>query len=402
MWSRKRLDIGWKDLLAGVFHVCFPPVPASVCRRVEALWPAAEQTLACLSVRSGLDLLLGALVLPRGSEVLVSAITIPDVIRIVEHHGLVPAPVDLAPEATAPSIDQWRRAINPATKAILVAHLFGGRVDMEPILDLAQRHGLLVFEDCAQAFAGTTYQGHPRADASMFSFGVIKSSTALGGAVLRVRDESVLERMRQRQTTYPLQSRWRYLQRLIKYAGMKLLACRPICGAFAHACRAIGFDYDRWVNRAARGFPGDALLTQIRRQPSAPLLAVLERRLRNYNVRRWQRHTEKGRTLANLLKKSVSCPGADTVPHTYWVFPVVVDAPKCLMEHLVRAGFDATQGQSLCVVPPPGDRPSSRAVVAEQLLANIIFLPFYPELTATESKRIAEIVLAGTNHKQPA
>ena len=123
MWSRKRLDIGWKDLLAGVFHVCFPPAPASVCRRVEALWPTAEQTLACLSVRSGLDLLLGALVLPRGSEVLVSAITIPDVIRIVEHHGLVPTPVDLAPEAMAPRIEQWRRAINPATKAILLVSI---------------------------------------------------------------------------------------------------------------------------------------------------------------------------------------------------------------------------------------------------------------------------------------
>ena len=68
---------------------------------------------------------------------------------------------------------------------------------------------------------------------------------------------------------------------------------------------------------------------------------------------------------------------------------------------VVRAGFDATQGQSMCVVPPPGDRPSSKAVVSEKLLANILFLPFYPELTPTESQRMAEVVLAGTNHSCP-
>ncbi len=401
MWSRKRLDIGWIDLLAGVFRVVFPPSPASVCRRLEALWPSADQTLVCLSVRSGFDLLLEVLDLPRGSEVLVSAITIPDMIRIIEHHGLVPVPVDLAPESMAPSVEQWRRAIAPATKAILVAHLFGGRVDMKPILDVAGRHGLLVFEDCAQAFAGTNYQGDPRADASMFSFGVIKISTALGGAIIRVRDGNLLEKMRRRQATYPFQPRRHYFQRLLKYTAMKLLACRPICGAFTRVCRAIGFDYDRWVNRAARGFPGDALMAQIRRQPSAPLLAVLDRRLRSYNRLRWQRHAEKGRKLTNLLKQSVSCPGADMTPHTYWVFPVAVDDPKRLMEDLVRAGFDATQGQSMCVVPPPSDRPSSRAGVAEQLLPNIIFLPFYPELTEPESRRMAEVVLAGTNHQSP-
>ncbi len=400
MWSRKRIDIGWSDLLTGVFRVCFPPPAASAARRVEELWPAAEQTLACLSVRSGFDLLLGALELPRGSEVLVSALTIPDMVRIVEHHGLVPVPVDLAPEATAPKIDEWRRAVGPNTKALLAAHLFGARLDVTPIIEYARRHGLLVFEDCAQAFAGTGYQGHPQADASMFSFGVIKSSTALGGAVLRVRDKSVLERMRQRQVAFPLQSRSHYLRRLLKYSGMKLLTCRPVCGAFAHACRAIGFDYDRWINHAARGFPGDDFLAQIRRQPSGPLMAVLERRLKNYNLRRWQRHAEKGKQLAELLRRRVSCPGADTRPHTYWVFPLVVDDPKELMERLVGEGFDTTQGQSMCVVQPPTDRPQSRAGAAERLLKNVVFLPFYPELTSAESKRMAEVVLNGANRRR--
>ncbi|MGA7698517.1 MAG: DegT/DnrJ/EryC1/StrS family aminotransferase [Thermoguttaceae bacterium] len=401
MWSRKRLDIGWSDLLFGAGRVFVPPDRASVSRRVESLWPAAGNTLACLSVRSGFDLFLAALDLLRGSEVLVSAITIPDMIRIIEHHGLVAVPVDLDPQRMAPTAEQWRQAITPATKMILVAHLFGGRIEMGPILELARRHKLLVVEDCAQAFAGTQYEGDPQADASMFSFGTIKNSTALGGAILRVRDGEVLARMRIAQEAYPLQPRWPYFKRLAKYAMLKGLAARPICASFVHVCRALGCDYDRKVNAAARGFPGDDFFAQIRHRPSSSLLAVLERRLKRRDADRCERHAAKGMALAEELRDAMPCPGAAVAPHTYWVFPVIVGQPAELMEHLTRAGFDATQGQSLCVVAPPPDRAAQKATAAEDLLANVVFLPFYPELPPAEARRLADTVLAFYASKPP-
>ena len=142
--------MGWPDVLFGICRVCFPFKQAGIERFAQGIYADPEHILACLSVRSGFDLLLGALKLPRGSEVLVSAITIPDMIRIIEHHGLLPVPVDLDPQQVAPGIENWRRALTPATRAILVAHLFGGRVAMEPILDLAAQKKLLVIEDCAK------------------------------------------------------------------------------------------------------------------------------------------------------------------------------------------------------------------------------------------------------------
>jgi dTDP-4-amino-4,6-dideoxygalactose transaminase len=251
----------------------------------------------------------------------------------------------------------------------------------------------LVIEDCAQAFGGTEYQGHPDADASMFSFGVIKAGTALGGAVLRIRDGGLLRRMRATQAAYPVESRWRYLKRLAKAAALKALGYGPLCSFFVYVCRTIGWDYDQWVNRAARGFPGDGLFAQLRRQPSASLLAVLHRRLRNHDPCRAERHAAKGRALASALRESVTCPGATVVPHTYWVFPVLVEEPKRLIERLARAGYDTTQGQSLCVVHAPKDRPGQSPVVAEGILAKAVFLPFYPELPHRESQRMAEVVL---------
>lgn len=235
----------------------------------------------------------------------------------------------------------------------------------------------------------------------MFSFGSIKSSTALGGAILRVRNRELLARMRSAQAAYPVQPRWLYLKRLAKYAMLKALACRPICGLFVRICRAIGCDYDRMVNRAARGFPGNDFFEQIRRQPSAPLLAMLERRLRRRDCRRSERHIAKGTALAASLRDTVSCPGAAVVPHTYWVFPILVEQPGQMLEHLTRAGFDATQGQSLCVVHSPADRLGQRATAAENLLAKVIFLPFYPEMPASQSQRMVMAVLAFQPSKPP-
>ncbi|MCE5267806.1 MAG: aminotransferase class I/II-fold pyridoxal phosphate-dependent enzyme, partial [Planctomycetaceae bacterium] len=365
-------------------------------RRVASLWPAPDQAICCLSVRSGFDLLLETLALPRGSEVLVSAITIPDMVRIIEERGLVPVPVELVPTKMAPDMEHWKAAVTPATKAILIAHLFGGQVKMEPVLEFAREHGLLVIEDCAQAFAGTSFQGHKEAVASMFSFGVIKSSTALGGAVLQVRDRQLLQRMRERQAAWPTQSRWRYLKRLAKYATFKQLTRRPICGAIAWCCRALGKDYDRWINGAARGFPGADFFRQIRHRPSSPLLTVLARRFESYSTRRWERHSEKGRSLTRtLLGRGISSPGSAMSPNTYWVFPVTVDEPRRLMTELALAGFDATQGQSMCVVQPPADRPGLKATAAEDLLARLVFLPFYPEMPPAECERMATVVSAG-------
>jgi perosamine synthetase len=268
-------------------------------------------------------------------------------------------------------------------------------------VELARRRGLLLIEDCAQAFAGLGYQGHPEADASMFSFGTIKSGTALGGGVLRVRSPELLSRMRAAQAEYPVQGRWHYFTRLAKCAVLKTLSCRVVAATFVCICRAAGRDYDRWVNGASRGFPGDDFFRQIRRQPGAPLLGVLEARLKSWDRRRFERHEAKGRTLTGLLQQSVACPGATVSPHTYWVFPIIVGEPGRVIDRLSRAGFDATQGQSLCVVSVPAGRPEQATPAADELLAKIVFLPFYPELPERESQRMAEVVLELTGEKRP-
>ena len=246
---------------------------------------------------------------PPRSEVLISALTIPDMARIVQSHGLVPVPVDLDVGTAAPNMASLRRAITPVSRAVVVAHLFGTRIPMDPIVAVAKEHGLLVVEDCAQAFDGGYYHGHRESDVVMFSFGPIKTATALGGGVFRVRNPELLQRMRELQSHYPLQGRLAYLRRVLKYAMLKAISSRPFFTVLTGFWTLMGYDFDRFVNRQTRGFPGPEFLRRIRQQPSTPLLAVLDRRLRRYDLRRLERRTSRGQLMASLLGGEGRLPG---------------------------------------------------------------------------------------------
>jgi dTDP-4-amino-4,6-dideoxygalactose transaminase len=393
MWMRKRLDIGWTDLLAGAWFVCLPGGRTAAQQKVEKEWSTNGGALACLSVRSGWDLLLGALALPPGGEIAMSALTIPDMARIAVHHGLTPVPVDLDLETAGPNLESLQRSITSATRAVLVDHLFGSRVRMEPIVAIAHAHGLLVIEDCAQAYDGGEYQGHPDSDVALFSFGPIKTVTALGGGVVRVRSPELLEKMRRRQSLYPIQPRMRFLFRLAKYALLKTLSSRVPFSALVRCASAAGFDYDRLVNGAVRGFPGTAFMAHIRQRPSGPLLALLRRRLRRFNRQRFDRRAALGRRLHRLLERHVFCPGAKAATHTHWVFPILAANPREVIAALRDAGFDATQGQSMAAVLPPVDRPEAAPFFTIDALAPMVFLPLYPEMPLSALETMADVVV---------
>lgn len=148
MWPRKLLDIGWTDLAFGGLQCIFPRENRAQIRKLEEKCGGYDQAMICLSVRTGFDLLLQALRLPAGSEVIMSAITIPDMIAIVRRHGLVPVPLDLEFNTLAPTPRALQSAITTKTRLIVVAHLFGVCVPMAPIVEVAKEHDLFVVEDC--------------------------------------------------------------------------------------------------------------------------------------------------------------------------------------------------------------------------------------------------------------
>lgn len=402
MWVRKRIDIDWSDILYGLARSCWPANREEVLRQLEADWSDGEDdALVCLSVRTGFDLLLRTVEWAEGSEVLMSAATIHDMVKIVEHHGLTPVPVDLDVPRMAPKLEAIRRAITPRTRAIVVAHLFGGRVELDAIVKLAREHNLLVIEDCAQAYVGDRFKGHADADVSMFSFGPIKTCTSLGGAILRVRQPELLDAMRELHDGYISQRHFYYFRRLLKYAAIKALSSRPYAGAIAMAFRLIGSDHDAFANHLARGFAGPGFFERIRRRPSRTLMTVMRRKFSRLREDLLQLRTERGQMLLDKFAKRVPVPGDESLDHSFWVFPIVVDEPRLLLKKLWRAGFDATQGESMCIVQPPQDRPDLAAIDAEEMSAKMVFLPFYPQMSEKSLLRMADIVLEECGSPQP-
>lgn len=397
MWARARFDLSKRDIGYGLARCARSPDREALRDELETLWaPETNDTIACFSVRSGFDLLLQSLGLEEGSEILFSALNIRGMVKIARRLGHVPIPIDLELDTMRPSLESIERAITPRSKVIVVAPLFGTRFDIEPIVRLARRHGLFVVEDCAQAFCGLDFNGHESADVSMFSFGPLKFATALGGALLRVRDPDLLARMRAIEAGYPIQPTREYAGRLTKFGGLTLLTTRPVLGAVSKFFSARGKDYEDAVTDKVRGVAKLGSAKKIRRQCPAALLALMKRRITRFTDARLEPRRELGRLLLERLNGVVTCPGSANDIHNFWVFPILVDRPHDVMMGLRRHGFDAATLRRSTAIEPPEDRPELAPTNARSALKRLIVLPCYPGMPisalARQSSVIEEIV----------
>ena len=147
-------------------------------------------TSECIALNSGtsaLHLALLAAGVGRGDEVVTVPFTFVASVAAVEYAGAKPVLVDIDPRSFTMDPAGIEGAITSRTKAILPVHLYGQPVDMDPIMEIARRHGLVVIEDAAQAH-GAKYKGKPVGsigDLACFSFYPGKNLGAYGegGAV---------------------------------------------------------------------------------------------------------------------------------------------------------------------------------------------------------------------------
>lgn len=157
-----------------------------------------QHGIACANGSAALDIAVAALKLGPGDEVILPTFTIISCAAAIVRAGATPVVVDADPDTWNMVPEQVAAAITPRTAAIMVVHIYGLPVDMDPILELADRHGLAVIEDAAELIGGT-YKGKPCGSfgaISTFSFYPNKHITTGEGGMVVTDDPALAERCR--------------------------------------------------------------------------------------------------------------------------------------------------------------------------------------------------------------
>lgn len=170
-------------------------------REFEEKWSAftgARHSIAVTSCTTALHLSLAALGFGPGDEAIVPAFTWIATANVVEHLGGKVVFCDINLDTFNLDVNDAARKITPRTKAILPVHLFGLSADMDPVMDLARKHGLWVVEDAACGF-GSTYQGRhvgTLGDTGCFSFHPRKAITTGEGGMITTQSDELGEKLR--------------------------------------------------------------------------------------------------------------------------------------------------------------------------------------------------------------
>jgi perosamine synthetase len=154
--------------------------------------------IAVCNGSAALDAAAAALDLSAGDEVIMPTFTIISCASAITRLGAVPVLVDCDPDTWNMDVRRIEERITDRTRAVMAVHIYGLPVDMDPVLEIADRHGLDVIEDAAEMI-GQDYRGRPCGSLgriSTFSFYPNKHVTTGEGGMIVTDDDDLAERCR--------------------------------------------------------------------------------------------------------------------------------------------------------------------------------------------------------------
>jgi dTDP-4-amino-4,6-dideoxygalactose transaminase len=297
---------------------------------------------------SALHLALLAAGIGRGDEVITVPFTFVATVAAIEYTGARPVFVDIDPATFTMDPAAIEAAITPRTRAILPVHLYGQPADMDPILEIGRRHGLVVIEDACQAH-GAEYRGKRvggLADLGCFSFYPGKNLGAYGeGGMVTTGNPEFVRRIR-----------------MLRDWGAER--------KYHHEMR--GFNY------RLEGIQG----------------AILRVKLRH--LEKW---TEARRTAAARYDRLLADSGIETprvepnARHVYHLYVIRTAARKQWQEALQADGIQTGIHYPIPVhrMPAYADLcgPADRFPHAERAAEEVLSLPMFPEISADQCETVA-------------
>ena len=235
-----------------------------------------------------------ALNLPKGSEVILPDFTIISCVGAIVKAGLIPVPVDCTADTWNLDVSKVEEKITDKTKAIMVVHIYGLPVDMDPIWALAKKYNLKIIEDAAEAH-GLTYRGKQcggLGDINIFSFFPNKHITTGEGGMVLTSDEN-------------------YYQR-------------------AKDVRNLFFDPERrYIHEE---FGSNFRMTNMQAAIGLAQLEQIEKTV----LRKREIGTYYQEALSGIESIQLPVPQTEYAENIYWVFGIVLRDPKQLADELMR------------------------------------------------------------------
>ena len=145
---------------------------------------------------TALHLACATLGIKKNDQVLVSSSTNMACAFAIDYCGAIPIPIDIEKDTWQMDVSKIEEKINDNTKAIMVVHLFGHPVDMDPVIELANKYKLKIIEDCAEAH-GVEYKGKKVGsigDIGTFSFFANKTITCGEGGMVVTNSPELAEK----------------------------------------------------------------------------------------------------------------------------------------------------------------------------------------------------------------
>ena len=253
------------------------------------------------------------------------------------------------------------------------------------------------------------YMGHPRSHLVLFSFGVLKFCTALGGGVAKIADDALYATMLQLYRADPIQDSQQYSSNVKKYFYLYWLLNSPYATKFVMCVvRLFKLNHMEFVVQRLRAFAKqpstDELFRSLRRQPCRPLLAFLHARFQHYDYRHLAAQRDKAMYVLNKLERNpaIQFIGLNSTIKNFWLFPIIVSKADLFAKLLSKHHVDAYRGttQLNVITKPLTDTdttpltvdPTHRCPNAEYLIDHVIYLPVHAHVPQSVLDQLIIIV----------
>jgi dTDP-4-amino-4,6-dideoxygalactose transaminase len=353
--------------------------------------------------------ILKAMDIKEGAEVLMTPITIPDMVNMIRCAGLKPVFVDFKKDTYNIDCEELEKKINEKSRVILITYLCGLVPDMDEIVRMANKYKLVLIEDCSQNF-GAQYRNKPLGtfgEAGFFSTGVLKALSTYSGGMIVSDNQRLLNKIDELTTQdFTMPSRVFLLKLIIENILVWFLAQRFIFSLFTYYIiklfnlinpEVISKSQTKNVSLFFGGQP--CLMNKV---PKGMLYFYTDVQAKvGLKILKTIESTDQKRIKnAEILLENLSKRNAKYFPrligearNVFWRFPVQIKDYRRFQDYLFKRYIDTSRTNlTTCSSTPFFKIYKTETRVAEEAKERTVYLPVDPSLDERQMMYIVDAI----------